>query len=680
MFSAFPAGQAALPFSMTISHKRMSATRKTGFRFAGTERCLDGILQRFLLADIQNMGNFMKNRQAGIGSRLLFLATLITLSNILSQAMAAPTIEVDVELSKTAARRAEQVLRTNVVAYVHESIPSRIWDRFFLEQRVGDVLIDTVSLTKTSSDLQDLKRRLRELGPLVKRIVDAGGRVQLVFQNGIPRWLSSAPDNSQDLFQGGLSEGQKVWHSVPPADYQRWGEIAHAFVDYFNNELDTRGQVYYVVGSEPENYWVGTEDEWHQYYEYFVKGARRADGDAKVGGINTVGINSKAFTKFNPQRAQGGGQFQDYPADGNRGILYNWLEFCAKKNLPIDVVAWHDYPAPSPIPRESANWVVMEEQVNEWLASFGYRNVELILNDWPEWMPVPVENDSEFQAAYVVNSLVSIIEDTRVKAVYLGLRDLDAYSDKAQKRANASFAGGNGMFTSIGLAKPVFNAYSLMSMMEGNLVRTDTGDEFVRSLASKDANSVYVLLTNFIPSQRIIARNTFGVDPRAADLSAVKKAVKASGKSKKEIIEAVVDGSIDLDRLNLPQPTIRKLKGIRRVYIAARERNREPTPVNLRIADLSSGGKSWQCKEYVIDNRHANSYAARKRIVEKVRSLNIGRDKAKLLKVLEQANERTSVDSGLQACEGLSFSGRSARLRASLEPNSVHLFVLRKGG
>ena len=196
-------------------------------------------------------------------SYLFYLFQLFAVISASAYAEMGVNIEFDVNVADVGTARASEVLRTNVVAYGHEYIPETVWKKFFDEQRVGDVLLDTGDISRDSTSLQDLKRRMHELAPLVKRIIAAGGRVQLVFQHGIPKWLSSDPHNNGDLFQG-VSGGEKIWHSVPPANYKIWEDVAYEFVRYFNIELNTRGRVYYVIGSEPENYWVGNEDQWHR--------------------------------------------------------------------------------------------------------------------------------------------------------------------------------------------------------------------------------------------------------------------------------------------------------------------------------------------------------------------------------------------------------------------------------
>ncbi len=592
-------------------------------------------------------------------------------------------IEFDVNVADAGTTRASEVLRTNVVAYAHEYIPKTVWKKFFDEQRVGDVLLDTGDISRDSTSLQDLKRRMHEIAPLVKRIIAAGGRVQLVFQHGIPKWLSSDPHNNGDLFQG-ITGGEKIWHSVPPANFKIWEDVAYEFVRYFNINLNTRGRVYYVIGSEPENYWVGNEDQFHRYYEHFARGALRADPNVKIGGVNTVRIDAKKFSKYNPQKRGNKVVFENLRAKGHKGIVYNWLEFSTRNKLPVDIVAWHDYPAPSPVPGKSANWVAFEKKLTEWMSEFGYSGAEFILNDWPEWKPVLYENDSEFQAAYVVSGLISMIQHTKVKALYLGMQDIPAFTNKQEKRKNASFGGGTGLFTSVGLAKPVYNAYSLMSKMEGRLIPVETGDEFVRALASVDGDKVYILLTNFIPSKRIVMRNTFSPNaemPDEQDRAALKRKIKATGKSREQLISSILDGSMDIKEFDLPPSSERRVEGAKAVILAGKKRIRAPAGANIRLSGVKTdkGESNWRFEEYVIDRRYANSYAVRSKLSERAQSLGVAKNKKRLRKFVNEANAKTGIDSGRRERSDLSVRGGALELSTSLEPNSVHLIVLQRG-
>ena len=614
-------------------------------------------------------------------SRELLALTLLAVIAMPFSARAQSAIELDFEVNaaKTTRVSAESSLRTNVVAYVHESITPYMWRQFFRDHRVGDVLIDTVGITKDARDFNDIKHRMTELDKLVQEIVSRGGRVQLVFQNGIPRWLSSDPHNEGDLFAGGLSAGQKIWHSVPPADYGEWEKIAYAFVNHFNNVLDTKGKVYYVVGSEPESYWVGNEQEFLRYYKHFVIGARKADPNAKIGGINVVGLVTNAYTKYNPKGVSGGQvKFEKFFTKDKQPIVYNWLRYSAKEKLPVDVVAWHDYPAPSPIPGKTANWVVVEKKINNWLSKLGYPKAELIFNDWPEWRPVEYENDSEFQAAYVASSLISMEKHTSVKPLYLGMRDLSSYSKNA--RANASFGGGTGLFTSIGLIKPVYNTYVLLGKMKGEIIRVDTGDEFVRALATVDKDALYLLLTNFIPSKRIMFYNTYGVEEPLADedKARIKKAMKNKGMSREELVKAIFGGKLDVDKLDLPPQISKRVKGTQRVHAESQRRKAQPAKVNVRLTGFRGKGGTWNYEEFVVDESHANTYSVRRELVERAQSMGLQNDKRKLREFVDQVNERFGVESGRVEQKTISAKGSSPEIRTTLQPNSVHLIVLRK--
>jgi hypothetical protein len=257
--------------------------------------------------------------------------------------------------------------------------------------------------------------------------------------------------------------------------------------------------------------------------------------------------------------------------------------------------------------------------------------------------------------------------------------------NKQESRSNASFGGGTGLFTSIGLAKPVYNAYSLMSKMEGNLVPVQTGDEFVRALASVDGDKVYILLTNFIPSKRIIMRNTFNPSaemPDEIDRAALKRRIKASGKSRREVIASILDGSMDIQKLDLPPAAERKIEGVRAVHLAGKQRLRAPAGVSVRIGgpgpDKSKG--NWRYEEYVIDRRHANSYSVRGRLAEQAQAQGLMNDKSKLREFVAKANERTGIASGRRQGSELRVRGGALELSTSLEPNSVHLIVLQDAG
>lgn len=593
----------------------------------------------------------------------------------------AAELRFTIDLTAARATRAEDVLRTNVAAYTHESIPPAIWEKFLAEQRVGDVLIDPVGDFIGSKSFEDLRSRLRKNDALVKQILSAGGRVQLMIGSAImPRWLSSQPKNEGDLFAGGLSEGVKIWRSVPPSDFAKWREVAKAVVHHFNVELQARGRIYYVVGNEPDNYWVGTEDEHNEYYRSFVLGALDADPDVRLGGITPAQFDAKRFSKFNPRsKPDGSVEFQEIATKNGKPILYNWIAYCRAKGLPIRVVTWHQYPAASPTPPEGTLWLWGERQIRSWLAEFGYSDVELILNDWPEWRPVLEENDSEFKAAYVAAGVTAMVSNGDLTPVYLGLRDMSAYTDKGAAGASGSFGGGTGLFTRVGIAKPVYSAYALSSKMKGQIVPVETGDDFVQALAAVDGESVSVLLSNFIPSRRIMSRNTFGASGAALaeeELDMIRKRIQAQGWDRERLMKELLDGTLEVGKLGLPEGLTRRLEGLQNLARRRPKRGAEPVTISVAISGTARKGRFLRYEEYVVDETHANSYSLREEIAAKVGELEETRDRDAAMRLVADVNRRTDVASGKIRDERLAGDGETLTITVVMRPNAVHLVVL----
>jgi hypothetical protein len=222
-----------------------------------------------------------------------------------------------------------------------------------------------------------------------------------------------------------------------------------------------------------------------------------------------------------------------------------------------------------------------------------------------------------------------------------------------------------------------------MSKMEGQLIPVQTGDEFVRALASVDEDKVYILLTNFIPSKRIVMRNTYSPNAEMSegiDKAALKRKIKETGKSREQLISSILDGSTDIKSLDLSPTLERKVEGVKAVILAGRKRMGVPARVKIRLGSvkLDKGKGNSRYQEYVIDSRHANSYAERGKIGEQAQLRDVMHNKSELRKLVEEANALTGITAGLVEGTDLSFRGDSLELDTSLEPNSVHLIILQR--
>lgn len=578
-----------------------------------------------------------------------------------------------VDLSKR--RSTDQLLKTNIVVYAHEYVDPDLFQEILSEQRIGTVVLSPVDLVKDSTSLEDLKHDLQadtKLTAIVQGVTKQGGTIELLIANNIPKWLSSDPHNTASIFPG--MDGEEVWHTSPPKDYVLWKQMVEVLVEHFSVTL--QANVIYTFGSEPDNYFVGNESEFFEMYKYFVEGALEVDPNAKVGGPTPSHYTSNRFTKDNPFLSNAKTEFKGSSTKNNQPIIKNFIEFAREQNLPINHIVYHQYPAPSPVPTAFADWVVAEKEITAWLREFGFNNTEIILDDWPEWRPSEY-SDTEYQAAWVASSLASMAKYTsKTTPTYLGLIDLGAFSGVPSIQ-NAGFVGGNGLLTTQGIKKPIYNFYTMLSQMKGQLVDVSSNDTFAVGLASADNESVSVLVSNFIPQDSLLLQNSFGIPVTRDEMQQALQEIRDSTgvDSPLALLDKVRAGALHMDDLSLSNQNIKeRLSKIQQLAVVATKRRTETVESTIRIDQIQSG--TWRIDEYVIDSTHANSYATA--MGEDVKSLTkVDKPSQDVLKQLvSDLNMRTDLLSGKTRSETITVSGNALELVTNQTPNSVNLLVL----
>ena len=169
--------------------------------------------------------------------------------------------------------------------------------------------------------------------------------------------------------------------------------------------------------------------------------------------------------------------------------------------------------------------------------------------------------------------------------------------------------------------------------------------------------------------------------PEEIDKAALGRKIKETGKTREQLISSFLDGSLDIKELDLPPSLERRAEATRAVILAGRKRMGAPARVKIRIGSvkLDKGKGNPRYEEYVIDNRHANSYAARGKFSEQAQLRDVMNNKNVLRKLVEQANTQTGIAAGRVEGSDLIVHGDTIEVSTSLEPNSVHLIVLQRG-
>lgn len=329
----------------------------------------------------------------------------------------------------------------------------------------------------------DIPRRLREyrLNAFLKAYKARGGEI-LVCLDAMPRWL--AADRSDKR----LADGP-AWAKSPPRDYDAWRKLVQQVVQHFNGELGLDAR--YEVWNEPDHAWAGTLDQYLQLYRATAAGALAADPKAKVGGP-ALSDWSATGPRGTRGGAAGGFFFQrlfDYAARTP-------LPELGRRRLPVDFVSWHSFY------RDPArHYEFIAPQLRGWLRAAGFpAETPLIVSEWNIAAEPPYPegdlNGSHVGAAYVVSNVLAMHRNGVDRQVFQMLVDPGA----------KGYSGG--AFTPAGLPRANFQAFRLLSMIQGRDIATSSSDPWVSSLAAEDGSRLYVLVSCFVPTERTLMRST----------------------------------------------------------------------------------------------------------------------------------------------------------------------------
>lgn len=535
--------------------------------------------------------------------------------------------------------------------------------RFFSDNKVGVVKIPLdVDVFIPSKNMEDLKKRLSEIDPFVLSVKKNGGQVAILIHE-IPTWLSSSKSN--EPIKHGIS-GSKS-NISPPEDYKKWSELVKVIVNHFNNELKL--DALYIIWTEPDLdfVWTGTEEEYFKLYKYAVLGTRSADPKAKVGGPAV----SSWLAKRNPPTTR----YKDKP------FLYNFLEYCSKNGIkelglsrmPVDFIVFHSFN------NHPALWDIMASDVKGWLKEVGFDpRTPLFVAEWSSWEGPPTtsnpyssqDHDTEFAASYIIADISAMNRAGMSYHTFTTLFDTGKDKDKDKE-----FVGDFGIFTSNLITKASYNSFKMLNMLKGDLIQSSANDPFVYTIASKSGENIFLIISNFIPTQKmyrqLIAEELQKKGNRKDDLKLLKQDIIDYLKKDKH-------GNTKLpEKLKVDLEEIIKKHNLN--YKASQ--NREKNPVEIEIVYENLQDKKYKIEEYLIDSNHSNSFAFRGNIEKSLSEIKKAFKMKKISKgsALKQAdaiNDSKNVKLEKMKERQLGKNDSSYSYKALLKPYSVTLLVL----
>lgn len=433
-------------------------------------------------------------RQATRALRRFLLAATLGLSS--TACSSPPTVRVDLlpEAADKAAPARVYGFGGNIW-HVPEVFDAGVADSIHNMGRLGITRVSLGDLLlEPAESEQDLHKRLAAfpLNDFLRRYAAAGGNVLFIL-DGVPSWLSS--NLSRQVHKG---PDLPVFRLSPPADLQAWSRVVEAIVRHFNGRLGL--DAYYEVWNEPNFYYLGDTEQFLRQYYHTVVGARRADPKAKVGGPSVSDFLSVG-TAGTRQSGQGDRQRLVSLLMEQKYLFRQFLDYAGRtpvpelglKRLPVDFFSWHAFYID---PTRYYDLVV--PVFRKFLAEAGYPagtpiiNTEWNIADVPPY-PEGDLNATEVGAAFAATSLMAM------RAAGVDGQIFQMYVDPGTD----GYYGG--MFTVSGIPRANFHAFRLFTQLRGTPLRTRSSDPWVRSVAFRDGDTTYLLVSSFVPTARMIS-------------------------------------------------------------------------------------------------------------------------------------------------------------------------------
>ena len=494
-------------------------------------------------------------------------------------------IEVDTARSSVM----PELMRAGVFL-VKSDLPDYALRQWLSESRPGVVEIDIGGpVFQQAEDAEDVVRRARRLVPLLKRIRAAGGDPVLAITR-IPIWLSSRP-RSTEAVEGDVMPKASV---VAPRDGNEWAALVARVVGEFKQGLGKTPDI--KIGWEPDqSAWQGSEADFFGFYRDTVRGVKRGDANARVGGPGVSALYN----------GKGG--------EGAPPMIPRFLRFCADtplaelnlQRLPVDFLIWHQFGSEAVL-----SWELVARQARAWLKQAGYPEAtELFIGEWSSWYswprPESPEQDRPALAAYIVASLAAMQRAGIARAAFTSL--LEQREVEAQP-----FVGSFGLFTNQYIKKAGYWAFSAIARLGSTQLVATSSDPLVSVIAGKpSAREVALVVAVSTPNQRSLQR-VLAAKAMAAGASFEQLRRDLDGRQ----LDALTLGELKPESLRISD-TVRQALVLAQTDVAplasrsaAQRGHARSISVDLVGFDAAAANvEIWR-----IDSQHANAHALQERI------------------------------------------------------------------
>lgn len=328
-----------------------------------------------------------------------------------------------------------------------------------------------------------------------------------------------------------IEHTEKKYFVHPPEDYEKWAQICIGIIKHYNEGWANGfhyGIQYWEIWNEPDysvRMWSGTHEQYYDLYDVAAKAIKQYDPSLKVGGPAAAGPT--------------------------RDFVREFLDYCRRRNAPLDFFSWHTYTSD---PQKIAKHALY---VRELLDQYGFHETESHFNEWNYFtgdFNTIWKKGNEYLRKEVFDRQKS--EEGASFAAYILTLLQDLPVDQANYYDGQPTALFCGLFDYHGVPQKTyyaFKAFSEFAKMEKRLECQWTEEEGLGCLAAEAKDgSIHLLLSHFHPEDRQVELCLEGASGKGSRYEV--KAVDA-----KRNLEAIAAGDLPADgriQLNVPKYSV----------------------------------------------------------------------------------------------------------------------------
>ncbi|HWA10558.1 MAG TPA: glycosyl hydrolase [Opitutaceae bacterium] len=261
---------------------------------------------------------------------------------------------------------------------------------------------------------------------------------------------------------------------TPPRDYAAWGKFIGRLVGHWTERYGV-AEVrtwFFEVWNEPnlKAFWTGTQTGYFRLYRCTAEAIKAVDKELRVGG----------------------------PATANNAWITEFMEFCAKKRVPVDFISTHHYPtdALGSVGDDTETQLAHSQRsiLRRWARATRrkVRGKPLYYTEWSSSSnPRDHFHDEPYSAAVIVKTM---LEARGLVQGYSYWAFTDIFEENYMPAT--AFQGGFGLLTMQGVAKPAYRAFQLLHRLGVEELPVRGAHPTVDVWAVRRPGSVTLLVTN----------------------------------------------------------------------------------------------------------------------------------------------------------------------------------------